>query len=194
MSLEAIGKSIVKNYKRSQYLVLVGLGLLAFNPACGSQSDQDGDRSGDTAASDTIAMTEDDKLEAIMNEAMTRLRYKDKSYIYEMEFSYYREEHTFDEYLQERKIKTAQADSLDYVDFKKVAYFGQDSAKATVAVHFKGPTGQETILPEQEITFYRHENRWIKPTLSKFSAQKQYEEIIEKAKSAAKSEAGGSGR
>jgi hypothetical protein len=159
---------------------------------CGSNSDKNGDAVSDTTT--VAAMTEDDKLEAIMNEAMTRLRYKDKSYIYEMEFSSYREEHTFDEYLQETKIKTAQADSLEYVDVITVTYFGQDSAKATVKVHFRGPTGQETILPDQEITFYRDQDRWIKPTLSKIDAQRQYVEIKEKAKSAAKSESGGSGK
>jgi len=178
------------NLQRLSNLLLFVLYLITWG--CSSKSDKNGDTISDTNSA--AAMTEDDKLEAILNEAMKRLRYKDKSYIYEMEFSYYREENTFDKYLQETKIKTAQADSLEFVDVIKVEYFGQDSAKAIAEIHFKGPTGQETTLPDQEVTFYWDQDRWIKPTLSKIESQRKYDEIKEKAKSAAKSESGGSGK
>jgi hypothetical protein len=125
-----------------------------------------------------------------MNEAMDRLRYKDKSFIYENEFRYYRDKYTFDDYLKEKRIVSAQADTLERIDVIGVTYFGQDSAKADVNVHFKGPSGNPTILEEKGVTLYWHEGRWIKPTVSNIIAQKEYEAIMEKAKSASESEMG----
>ena len=173
-------------------LCFLFIGIFVMALSCSSKKD-----STDEAASDslpTTAQTEDQKIAGIMNEAMTRLKYRDKSFIYENEFAYYRDKFTFDDYLNERKIQAAQADTLEYVDVVKVTYFGKDSAKADVEVHFKGPSGKVTVLPEEGVTLYWHEGRWIKPTVSNFVAQRQYEEIMDKAKSAAQSESGGSGK
>jgi hypothetical protein len=141
-----------------------------------------------------MALSDEDKFEALINEAMDRLRFKDKSFIYDNEFAYYREKYSFDYFLQEVKIKGAESDTLEFVDVLNVTFFGQDSAVAEVDVHFKGPTGNKTTFNDKGVVFYWHEGRWIKPTVSNPIAQKEYEDIRNKAKDAAKSESGGKGK
>lgn len=180
----------MKRFSLILFLVLFFLGAPQVMVGCSSEKEAENDNSAQTS---TSAMTKDDQIEAIMNEAMDRLRYKDKSFIYENEFRYYRDKFTFDDYLKERRIASAQADTLEFIDVLNVTYFGEDSAKADVEVHFKGPSGKETIRPEKGVTLYWHEGKWIKPTVSNVIAQKEYDDIIEKAKSASESEKKGSG-
>ena len=124
----------------------------------------------------------------IINQAMDRLRYKDKSYLYELEFPYYREENTFDKFLEHGKIRGAQADTLEFVDIVKLSMYEPDSAVAHVEVHFKGPTGEETIFKGDSLTFYWYAGKWIRPTVSTYDAQRQLDEIRQRADSAAQAE------
>ena len=126
--------------------------------------------------------------EDILNETMDRLRYRDKSYIYELEFPYYREENTYDKFLENGKIRGAKADTLEFVDIVELEMYEPDSAVAYVEVHFKGPTGEETILKGDELTFYWYGGRWLKPTVSTYEAQRQLDDIRERADSAAQAE------
>lgn len=189
MSSEANGKNIMPNFNRYFLSVFFLLLIFVLVLGCGKSSDDGTNGTEDTVT--TAAMTEDEKLEALINETMQRLKYKEKSFIYDMEFSYYRDQVSFDSFLQLPKIKNAQADSLEFVDVISVEYFGEDSAKALAEIHFVGPTGHESVLKNQPVVFYRVDGRWIKPTISTIDGQKKYDEIIEKAKSAAKSEKGG---
>lgn len=126
--------------------------------------------------------------EDILNLTMDRLRYKDKSYIYELEFPYYREENTFDEFLKNGKIRGAKADTLEFVDIVELIMYEPDSAVAYVEVHFKGPTGKETILKGDSLTFYWYGGKWVRPTVSTYDAQRQLDDIRRTADSAAQAE------
>ncbi|MEE8149033.1 MAG: hypothetical protein V3T75_01155 [candidate division Zixibacteria bacterium] len=126
--------------------------------------------------------------EDILNLAMDRLRYKDKSYLYELEFPYYREENTFDKFLEHGKIRGANADTLEFVDIVKLNMYEPDSAVAHVEVHFKGPTGEETIFKGDSLTFYWYAGEWIRPTVSTFDAQRRLDKIRQRADSAAQAE------
>ncbi|MCH9023826.1 MAG: hypothetical protein IH931_00700 [candidate division Zixibacteria bacterium] len=126
--------------------------------------------------------------EDILNKTMDRLRYRDKSYIYELEFPYYREENTFDKFLENGKIRGAKADTLEFVDIVKLSMYEPDSAVAYVEVHFKGPTGKETILKGDSLTFYWYGDKWIRPTISTYDAQHQLDDIRQRADSAAQAE------
>jgi len=187
------GKNIMQKFDLIRYVAPISFSSLLLILSCSSKTE--GDLKNDTTSvTDTMALTEDDRIEQIMNEAMDRLRDKDKSFLYENEFAYYREKFTFDDYLKERKIATANSDTLEYIDVLSVTYFGKDSAKAVIEVHFKGPTGNVTVLKENGVPLYWHEGKWIKPTVSNVIAQREYDDIIEKAKSASESERQGSGK
>jgi len=191
MYFAANGKNIMQKSNLIRYATPILFSLLLLILSCSPKTDSDS-KSGTTSATDTTALTEDDRIEQIMNEAMDRLRYKDKTFLYENEFAYYREKFTFDDYLKERAIASANADTLEYIDVRSVTYFGEDSAKAYIEVHFKGLSGKETVLEENGVPLYRHEGRWIKPTVSNVIAQREYDDIIEKAKAAVESEKQGS--
>mgnify|MGYP001592303401 CR=1 FL=1 len=187
------GKNIMQRFDLIRSLTPILFSSLLLILSCSAKKDSESNT--DTVAvTDSTALTEDDKIEQIMNEAMGRLRDKDKSFLYENEFAYYREKFSFDDYLKERKISAAQADTLVHIDVKTVTYFGRDSAKVDVDVHFKGPSGKETVLQEKGVALYWHQGRWIKPTLSNVVAQREYDDIIEKARSASESEKQGSGK
>ncbi len=126
--------------------------------------------------------------EDIINLAMDYLRYSDKSYLYELEFPYYREENTFDKFLEHGKIRGAEADTLEFVDIVKLNMYEPDSAVAHVEVHFKGPTGEETIFKGDSLTFYWYGGKWVRPTVSTYDAQRQLDEIRQRADSAAQAE------
>ena len=126
--------------------------------------------------------------EDILNNSMDHLRYKDKSYIYELEFPYYREENTFDSFLVNPRIRGAKADTLEFVDIVKLSMYEPDSAVAYVEVHFKGPTGEETIYKGDSLTFYWYAGKWLRPTVSTYDAQRQIDDIKRTADSAAQAE------
>ncbi len=187
------GKNTMLNFDFKRNLTPIVICAFLLFLSCSSKTENNSN-SDTTAVADTSAQTEDDQIEALMNEAMDRLRYKDKSFLYENEFAYYREKYTFAYYLNEVKIKSAQADTLEHVNVVSVTYYGTDSARADVEVHFKGPSGNKTILREPNAMLYRRDGHWIKPTVSNSLAQRQYEEIRENAEKAAKSESGGSSK
>jgi len=126
--------------------------------------------------------------EDILNRTMDRLRYSDKSYIYELEFPYYREEISFDKFLEIGKIRAAKADTLEFVDIVKLNMYETDSVVAHVEVHFKGPTGAESIFKGDSLTFYWYGGEWIRPTVSTYFAQRQLDVIRQRADSAAQAE------
>lgn len=158
--------------------------------ACSTKTDQQAaDNTDSQTATDTSISEQDAQIEAMINEAMMRLRYKDKTYLYELEFPYYREEQSFDEYLKTRVISTARADTLEFVDVKRVTYFGKDSAWVVVDVHFEGASGNKSVLENDSAVYYWYDGRWLKPTLSTLDGQRLYDKIRRQADSAAKAEA-----
>ena len=126
--------------------------------------------------------------EDILNLTMDRLRYSDKSHIYELEFPYYREVFTFDQFLQNSRIRGANADTLEFVDIVKLSMYEPDSAVAYVEVHFRGPSGKETVLKGDSLTFYWFGGNWVRPTISTYGGQRQHDVIRQRADSAAQAE------
>ena len=121
---------------------------------------------------DPVTVT--DTIEYVLNEAMTRLHYKDKTGLYENEFEYYRVQNDFDKYLTTRQMEFAQADTLTNLEVIEAKLYEHDSASVDLYIHYEGPTGvhhqdRDTIL------VYYHNGRWIKPTVSKLKDQLEYE-------------------
>jgi len=154
--------------------------------SCGKKNGSGDD--GQDAAVAQGKLSEEKVIEEILNEAITRLRYGDKSGLYENEFEYYTDEVNFDDYLKTAQMHYAQADTIAFVEVRHVEFFDRDSAHVDVTVHFEGPTGQKSFHRDELIVYY-HKGRWIKPTISVIDLQKSYEEKIRIADSAATAEA-----
>ncbi len=164
--------------------------LAAVVVSCDSQEDTSQGTADSTAIIADSGSSADERLIAEMiNEAMIRLRYKDKSVLYDNEFEYLRDDVTYDEYLKMDQIRWAQADSITYVEVRNVDFFDADSALVDVTVNFEGPTGHKSYHRDR-ITVYHHQGRWIKPTVSVIDMQLDYEHKIHVADSAAAAEAG----
>jgi hypothetical protein len=147
---------------------------------CSSEKGQSGNKS--------VSPADDRReIEATLDETATRWRYGDKAILYEQEFEYVQVEHTFDKYVAIDKIKRMESDTVRAFAVKDVQFFDRDSAQVSVDVVFVGPAGDTTRLPQKWMMFY-HRGRWIRPTLSSFTGQLQFEERRRKADSAAKAE------
>jgi len=122
-----------------------------------------------------------------LSEAITRWHYGDKAALYDNEFEYLQERFTFDDYLKFGELQL-DADTVEGINAKKIELFGRDSAKVDAEIVFKGPTGKISRMNDTYWLWY-HRGRWIRPTLSRFEQQQQYEQSRQAADSAADAEA-----
>lgn len=131
--------------------------------------------------------TDEELIQETLTEAITRWHYGDKAGLYDNEFEYFQERFTFDDYLKFGELQL-DADTVDGILAKKVELFGRDSAKVEAEIVFKGPTGKISRISDTYWLWY-HRGRWIRPTVSQFKLQQQYEQSRRAADSAAEAEA-----
>jgi hypothetical protein len=149
--------------------------------ACGKRVDE---------ADSTKELTEEEQISQMLNDAMERLSYGDKSGLYNLEFEYQRYETNFDKYLGIGMIGWANADGWDSLLVDSITYFRPESAFVYTRVYFgdRKPPDDEY---EERLVIYKDNGRWIKPTVSKYAEQQEYKEIFRQADSAANAEAEG---
>lgn len=134
--------------------------------------------------------SEEQLIEDVVNDALARLKLKDKTGLYENEFEYLRDEDVFDDYLKRGQINWAQADTIEFVDVQAVQFFkDDDSAVVDVEVNFHNEMEDRRSSISDRITVYWHRGRWIKPTVSVRSQQDEYDELQRIADSMAQLEA-----
>lgn len=134
--------------------------------------------------------SEEQLIEDVINDALARLKLKDKTGLYENEFEYLRDQDVFDDYLKHGQVNWAQADTIEFVDVQLVEFFEEDdSAVVDVVVNFFNPLSKSRSQIDDRITVYWHQGRWIKPTVSVRSQQDEYDELQRVADSMAQLEA-----
>ena len=171
---------------RDVFPVILCIGWLA---ACDSKKTSDDVVQDSSALVGESGEAADKKLiERMLKETIARLKYGDKSALYENEFEYFTDEKTYDDYLEKAEIRWAQADTVTLIEVKHIDLFDRDSALVDVTVHFEGPTGKKSYLDDRLYVYY-HKGRWIKPTVTVIDLQLNYEEKIRIADSAAAAEA-----
>lgn len=124
-----------------------------------------------------------------LNSAIVRLHYGDRSGLYDNEFEYLKDESDFDSYRNFQQVSYLNADSIEWVGVTSYEHRGDDQVIVNVMVHFLGPTGKRSEYPDV-VRMFRHKGRWIKPTVSVWPNQEEYEKIIREAEEAARKEAG----
>jgi len=194
MYSDRCGASIMKVISKKKILLLLELGAVLSGFMYGCGGDQSAEQAGvdDATVSDAPdePVTLADTIELALNEALRRVKYGDKSNLYENEFDYLKDQMGYDKYLTLGPVRYAEADSLSWVDVVSVDLYDTgeyDSAWIDVVVNFEGPLGDKHSL-EDRIVVYRHNGRWIKPTASVISQQIDYDRIIHEADSAAAAE------
>ncbi len=134
--------------------------------------------------------SEEQLIEDVINDALARLKLKDKTGLYENEFEYLRDQDVFDDYLKHSQVNWAQADTIEFVDVQLVDFFREDdSAVVDVVVNFHNPLSKSRSQIDDRITVFWHQGRWIKPTVSSRELQDRYDEMQRVADSMARLEA-----
>ena len=113
-------------------------------------------------------------------DTIERLRYGDKSGLYDNELEYMREEKTYDDYLLHGEVAWANADSLDHIEITDIIFYDRDSALVDADFFMLSSTGDVYPSPIRWTAYYR-EGRWIKPYLSRLVYQLELEEMIRQA-------------
>ena len=165
-------------------LIAVVVGLAG----CGGGEEAETPSQAEGAADDSLPF--DKQIEAHLNRTIDRLRYGDRSGLWEDEFEYIHQDWTFSQYLDNRNVRFANADSLKFIEVRKVERYDMDSAVAKVTFHFEGPTGKINYV-DQVFSLYYHNGRWIKPTISSYTQQAAIDSVREEAIKAAQEEAEG---
>ncbi|MEW6411841.1 MAG: hypothetical protein AB1483_05115 [Candidatus Zixiibacteriota bacterium] len=167
-----------RSYSAIILLLTVSIGIFVVNCSKDAETPQDvGEFETDTttqtyAIKDPVTVT--DTISYVLNEAMTRLRYKDKSGLYDNEFEYYRAQNDFDQYLNTRQMEFAQADTLTFLEVIEAKLHEHDSATVDLYIHYEGPLGDHH-QDRDTIVVYYHDGRWLKPTMSKIEEQLKWE-------------------
>ncbi len=161
---------------------VIAAGLLLAIAGCGGPD-----------STSTPATPQDDRalIQESLTEVITRWHYRDKAGLYDNEFDYLRERMTFDQYLLTNEMKL-DADTVMGIEVKDLHLFGRDSADVAVEIIFEGPKKIQTRMRDAFRMFYYHD-KWIRPTLSNFDAQNEYEKMKKSYEEAAEAEAKESG-
>ena len=101
----------------------------------------------------------------MLNEGLIRLKYGDKSGLYELEFEYLRDEKTYDDYLAMGQIQWASMDSINHLEVTNVIFNPDSSADVEILYVFDSEKGGFTDHTDNFV-IYRRNGRWIKPTVS----------------------------
>ena len=184
MSFANFGVNTMRVSKTLLFGLFCFVGLML--AACGSREEPDIEvtvEGADTTAiaADTVERSDDwNEVAAVVDEVITRLRYGDKSGLYENEFEYLQDAESLDEYLRHGEITWANADGLDSVEITDITFFDRDSAWIDAVFHVHNADGISEGT-EQRLMAYYHRGRWIKPYMSTIDRQLAYDEQVRQA-------------
>jgi hypothetical protein len=109
-------------------------------------------------------------------ELFTRIKVRDYSVIWENEFPYMREESPLEEYLNNPYMKWYQADTLAAVQIDSVTVW-EDTAYAHMQLEWL--LADSTFdVNSINLRWYHRNDEWVKPTLSIFGRQLEFEEEL----------------
>lgn len=175
MSLETFGVNIMKRIFNPGFLLTVSFMLIVM-AGCSGESQQSAsvpDKDTDLAVK-TEPVTARDTVEQVLNEAVDRVRYGDKSGLYYNEFDYLRETVNFDEYVKINQVHYARTDTLKFLEVLELIMYDHDSADVVLNIHSEGPSGIASKVQDTIVVYYFN-NRWIKPTVSSMKEQLRYD-------------------
>lgn len=141
--------------------------LMAIVIACSSNDNSGGNN--DLGA----AETDEARAAADIIELFERMREGDKTVLYEHEFDYYKEEVSLNDYYTYEKIMVYQYDTMKTITVDSVTIV-EDTATAYIQVTYEYRSGGE-VTQGYPVIMYRSGDRWIKPSMSYYKLQIEYE-------------------
>ncbi len=161
-------------------MLLLGLMTIGLLSACGDNA---------TEEENVAVQTDDQLIQATLDEVVGRWHAGDKAVLYDNEFTYLREQFTFDQYLVFPQINWMNADTVGAINAQDFLYYERDSADVRVQVVLVHPVTGDTSIVGDRYRFYYHNDRWIRPTVSTTVLQWEYDRDRRVADSAAAAEA-----
>jgi hypothetical protein len=125
-------------------------------------------------------VTMKDSIEMMLNIAIERQRYNDKSGMYELEFGYLTDQVILDQYIRDKRIMHERDEVINKAEVIDVHRFNYDSASVDVKLYIKNAKN-EIVEIEQQIIVYYYMEQWIRPTLSKVESEVQYQNTLKKS-------------
>jgi len=159
------GVNIMKVYE-----ILVLMFCLAFALAAGDDEQEAGETAEESAVYDSVM------IEKSFHEYIDRVKVGDLTVLYENEFSYYTDEHSYDDYMAQKRVHDYKYDTLAGAAIDSMEIMG-DSTVLSITVFYASAEGDTTSHP-YVIRMYRSFDRWVRPYMSKYSEEVQYLEDI----------------
>ena len=174
-----------KNISWSAMALVAGLFFIALVIGCG----------GEKKAPAKVLSSDEAMIQAMYDTAITRLRNRDKSGLYDFEFEYIKEQFSFADYQAFPQIRVAEADTTDSFRVDSVEFYGgkekRDSAKVFGTIVFRNFGDTVSYMPGQWHICYFHQGRWIRPSVGVIQNQLAFDSLKNAAGAAAESESGG---
>lgn len=120
-----------------------------------------------------VAGSDEEQVRHDIIEFFERMREGDKTVLYEHEHEYYKVEHSLNEYYTFEQIMVYQYDTMKAITVDSVSITA-DTAIAYIRIQYELRSGGETTQG-YPVRMYREGGRWIKPSLSYYKLQAEYE-------------------
>ena len=171
------------NHMRITVILSICLSLVLLLGGCGGEQSETATETESaatattsTADSDTTRAADRAEITAAMTETLWRWKYRDKAALYDMEFPYFHDDYTFDEYYKMQRIFYAYVDSLIDYRITEIAFYESDSAMVYDELTWQTATGDTVVMPNQNL-LYNYNGRWYRPTVSNFQEQLQIDDL-----------------
>jgi len=132
-----------------------------------------GQKDSSKSSGSQIASSDEEQVRHDIIEFFERMREGDKTALYEHEHEYYKIEHSLNEYYTFEQIMVYQYDTMKAITVDSVSIMA-DTAIAYIKVTYELRAGGETTQG-YPVKMYRQGGRWIKPSMSYYGLQAEYE-------------------
>ncbi len=137
-------------------------------------------KTGETVSSDR------EQIKAMLAELIDRVKEGDKNILYEYEFDYFKDSISLSEYMEIKRVIDYKYDTLAGIEVDSITLMG-DSALVIARVIYKSDV-QGTIERAYPLKVYHYQGRWVRPYLSRYDQELEYQERVRAYKEAIKEE------
>jgi len=109
-------------------------------------------------------------------ELFTRVRARDYRVIYDLELPYFREEKSFDEFVNSHWVKTYNPDTILSCQIDSFQFI-EDTAWAFMQMEYRLGDGS-LYNPAPKVIWVKIDDEWYKPSLSRVANQQEFEEEL----------------
>lgn len=170
--------------KHYRFFILLICFLLTVS--CGNEQSGEADtETGETNTGGAVS-SDQEQIKAMLAELIDRVKEGDKNILYEYEFDYFKDSISLSEYMEIKRVIDYKYDTLAGIEVDSITLMG-DSALVIARVIYKSDV-QGTIERAYPLKVYHYQGRWVRPYLSRYDQELEFQERIRAYKEAIKEE------